>query len=165
MCELRVRGTNPVPTGNHALQALPATVLRWHHATQIGLSDLIEWNRATHDVSGCDHAPIDRRAAAHQNLTVRAIMSGDPRVRTEVQCPRATQAAMIAAAAFGLRRSGTFANGTSGAAYRAASVRHGPSRPLPTGASFLVALECWARRRWACRLCCFQLRPHILPVP
>ena len=35
--------------------------------------------------------------------------------------------AMIAAASFGLRRSGTFATATSGAAYWAASVRHGPS--------------------------------------
>src|SRR6266702_8179510 len=46
--------------------------------------------------------------------------------RTEVLCPRVTQAAMIAAASFGLRRSGTFATATSGAAYWAASVRHGP---------------------------------------
>src|SRR6478672_7934683 len=36
--------------------------------------------------------------------------------RTEVLCPRVTQAAMIAAASFGLRRSGTFATATSGAA-------------------------------------------------
>ena len=43
-----------------------------------------------------------------------------------------TQAAMIAAASFGLRRSGTFATATSGAAYWAASVRHGPPWPLPT---------------------------------
>jgi len=42
---------------------------------------------------------------------------------TEVLCPRVTQAAMIAAASFGLRRSGTFAT--------AASVRHGPPWPLP----------------------------------
>jgi hypothetical protein len=35
---------------------------------------------------------------------------------------------MIAAASFGLRRSGTFATATSGAAYWAASVRHGPAR-------------------------------------
>src|SRR5271165_4562183 len=38
---------------------------------------------------------------------------------------------MIAAASFGLRRSGTFATATSGAAYWAASVRHGPPWPLP----------------------------------
>ena len=31
----------------------------------------------------------------------------------------------------GLRRSGTFATATSGAAYWAASVRHGPPWPLP----------------------------------
>jgi hypothetical protein len=49
----------------------------------------------------------------------------------EVQCPRATWAAMIAAAAFGPRRSGAFTDGASGAAYRAASVRHGPHWPLP----------------------------------
>src|SRR5260370_41977507 len=54
--------------------------------------------------------------------------------RTEVLCPRVTQAAMIAAASFGLRRSGTFATATSGAAYWAASVRHGPPWPLPVNA-------------------------------
>jgi hypothetical protein len=54
--------------------------------------------------------------------------------RTEVLCPRATQAAMIAAASFGLRRSGRFATATSGAAYWAASVRHGPPWPLPVNA-------------------------------
>jgi hypothetical protein len=53
---------------------------------------------------------------------------------TEVLCPRVTQAAMIAAASFGLRRSGTFATATSGAAYWAASVRHGPPWPLPVNA-------------------------------
>src|SRR6266540_4115228 len=41
---------------------------------------------------------------------------------------------MIAAASFGLRRSGTFATTTSGAAYWAASVRHGPPWPLPVNA-------------------------------
>ena len=54
--------------------------------------------------------------------------------QTEVLCPRVTQAAMIAAASFGLRRSGTFCDGTSGAAYWAASVRHGPPWPLPVNA-------------------------------
>jgi hypothetical protein len=54
--------------------------------------------------------------------------------RTEVLCPRVTQAAMIAAASFGLRRSGRFATATSGAAYWAASVRHGPPWPLPVNA-------------------------------
>jgi len=54
--------------------------------------------------------------------------------RTEVLCPRVTQAAIIAAASFGLRRSGTFATATSGAAYWAASVRHGPPWPLPVNA-------------------------------
>ena len=53
---------------------------------------------------------------------------------TEVLCPRVTQAAMIAAASFGLRRSGTFATATSGAAYWAASVRRGPPWPLPVNA-------------------------------
>jgi hypothetical protein len=51
-----------------------------------------------------------------------------------VLCPRVTQAAMIAAASFGLRRSGTFATAISGAAYWAASVRHGPPWPLPVNA-------------------------------
>jgi hypothetical protein len=41
---------------------------------------------------------------------------------------------MIAAASFGLRRSGRFATATSGAAYWAASVRHGPPWPLPVNA-------------------------------
>src|ERR1700730_5911305 len=56
--------------------------------------------------------------------------------KTERRCyaPRVTQAAMIAAASFGLRRSGTFATATSGAAYWAASVRHGPPWPLPVNA-------------------------------
>src|SRR5258708_39530729 len=54
--------------------------------------------------------------------------------RMEVLCPRATQAAMIAAASFGLRRSGTFALATSGAAYWAVSVTHGPPWPLPVNA-------------------------------
>src|SRR6266699_2723387 len=54
--------------------------------------------------------------------------------RTEVLCPRVTQAAMIAAASFGLWRSGTFATATSGATYWAASVRHGPPWPLPVNA-------------------------------
>ena len=54
--------------------------------------------------------------------------------RTEVLCPRVTQAAMIAAASCGLRRSGTFATAASGAAYWPASVRHGPPWPLPVNA-------------------------------
>jgi len=45
--------------------------------------------------------------------------------------PPATQAAMIAAAVFGSRRSGRSTNGSVGAAYWAASVRHGPPWPLP----------------------------------
>src|SRR5262245_14177294 len=49
----------------------------------------------------------------------------------EVPCPRATLAAMIAAAAFGPRRSGKPRTAPSGAAYRAISVRQGPSWPLP----------------------------------
>jgi hypothetical protein len=65
-------------------------------------------------------------------------VTGAPRThnenRTEVLCPRVTQAAMIAAASFGLRRSGTFATAQSGAAYWAASVRHGPPWPLPVNA-------------------------------
>src|SRR5262245_46545081 len=42
---------------------------------------------------------------------------------------------MIAAVAFGPRRSGKLTDGASGAAYWAASVRHGPSWPLPADAS------------------------------
>src|SRR5271166_5271610 len=63
--------------------------------------------------------------------------------RTEVLCPRVTQAAMIAAASFGLRRSGTFATATSGAAYWAASVRHGPPWPLPVNAPESIFQNCW----------------------
>ena len=61
----------------------------------------------------------------------------------EVLCPRVTQAAMIAAASFGLRRSGTFATATSGAAYWAASVRHGPPWPLPVNAPKSIFQNCW----------------------
>ena len=99
-------------------------------------------NAATHDLSGGERVATARPLTA---ATVRRRISGvrgftrrdDPRGqnRTEVQCPRATRAAMIAAAAFGLRRSGKFANGASGAAYWAASVRHGPPWPLPANAS------------------------------
>jgi len=66
-----------------------------------------------------------------------AVQASDPHRKSrteEVQCPRVIRAAMIAAATFGLRRSGTDTNGASGAAYRAASVRHGPPWPLPARA-------------------------------
>src|SRR5207249_6794047 len=72
--------------------------------------------------------------------------------RTEVLCPRVTQAAMIAAASFGLRRSGRFATATSGAAYWAASVRHGPPWPLPVNAPksiFQNSILYRARTQWA----------------
>ncbi len=75
---------------------------------------------------------------------------------------------MTAAAAFGLRRSGKFANGPSGAAYWAASVRHGPPWPLPATAScskFLLQVpaaiseHCEARR--FARVLVFCVSHHI----
>jgi hypothetical protein len=59
---------------------------------------------------------------------------------------------MIAAASFGLRRSGRFATATSGAAYWAASVRHGPPWPLPVNAPksiFQNSILYRARTQWA----------------
>ena len=67
--------------------------------------------------------PIDSRIDTHQVQSVRRSSVRQERCahttknRTEVLCPRVTQAAMIAAASFGLRRSGRFATATSGAAY------------------------------------------------
>jgi hypothetical protein len=84
--------------------------------------------------------PIDSSIDTHQIQSVRRSSIRQERCahttknRMEVLCPRVTQAAMIAAASFGLRRSGTFATATSGAAYWAASVRHGPPWPLPVNA-------------------------------
>src|SRR5262245_48825459 len=66
--------------------------------------------------------------------------------RTEVQCPRAVWAAMIAAVAFGPWRSGKLTDGASGAAYWAASVRHGPSWPLPADASAGISQSFWHDR-------------------
>ena len=84
--------------------------------------------------------PIDSSIDTHQFWGMRRSSVRQERCahttknRAEVLCPRVTQAAMIAAASFGLRRSGTFATATSGAAYWAASVRHGPPWPLPVNA-------------------------------
>jgi hypothetical protein len=67
--------------------------------------------------------PIDSSIDTHQVHSVRRSSVRQERCahttknRTEVLCPRVTQAAMIAAASFGLRRSGRFATATSGAAY------------------------------------------------
>src|SRR2546423_8979355 len=67
--------------------------------------------------------PIDSSIDTHQVQSVRRSSVRQERCahttknRTEVLCPRVTQAAMIAAASFGLRRSGRFATATSGAAY------------------------------------------------
>ena len=77
----------------------------------------------THQVQSVRRSSVRQERCAHTTKN-----------RTEVLCPRVTQAAMIAAASFGLRRSGTFATATSGAAYWAASVRHGPPWPLPVNA-------------------------------
>ena len=74
--------------------------------------------------SGFRHThPIDSSIDTHQVQSVRRSSVRQERCahtmknRTEVLCPRVTQAAMIAAASFGLRRSGRFATATSGAAY------------------------------------------------
>jgi hypothetical protein len=77
----------------------------------------------THQIWGMRRSSVRRERCAHTTKN-----------RTEVLCPRVIQAAMIAAASFGLRRSGRFATATSGAAYWAASVRHGPPWPLPVNA-------------------------------
>src|SRR6266480_136265 len=95
--------------------------------------------------------PIDSSIDTHQVQSVRRSSVRQERCahttknRTEVLCPRVTQAAMIAAASFGLRRSGTFATTTSGAAYWAASVRHGPPWPLPVNAPKSIFQNACAR--------------------
>ena len=63
--------------------------------------------------------PIDSSIDTNQLKCVQIIRSsGALRTHnengTEVLCPRVTQAAMIAAASFGLRRSGTFCDGNIG---------------------------------------------------
>src|SRR5262249_16052727 len=58
-----------------------------------------------------------------------------PRPTEEVQCPRVTQAAMIAAAMFGSRRSGTLTNGSVGSGLLGRSSEAwpalGPSARMP----------------------------------
>ena len=64
--------------------------------------------------------PIDSSIDTHQVQNVRRSSVRQKRCaqhkenQTEVLCPRVTQAAMIAAASFGLRRSGTFCDGNIG---------------------------------------------------
>ena len=62
--------------------------------------------------------PIDSSIDTHQLQSVHQSSSEVLRThkenQTEVLCPRVTQAAMIAAASFGLRRSGTFCDGNIG---------------------------------------------------
>ena len=64
--------------------------------------------------------PIDSSIDTHQVQSVRRSSVRQKRAhthkenQTEVLCPRVTQAAMIAAAPFGLRRSGTFCDGNIG---------------------------------------------------
>ena len=64
--------------------------------------------------------PIDSSIDTHQIQKCVQIISSSEALRThkenqtEVLCPRVTQAAMIAAASFGLRRSGTFCDGNIG---------------------------------------------------
>src|SRR5258707_9903596 len=101
--------------------------------------------------------PIDSSIDTHQIQTVRRSYIRQERCahttknQMEVLWPRVTQAAMIAAASFGLRRSGRFATATSGAAYWAASVRHGPPWPLPENAPksiFQNSILYRARNQW-----------------
>src|SRR5262249_49704417 len=68
-------------------------------------------------------------------------------------CPRATLAAMIAAAAFGPRRSGKPRTAPSGAAYRAISVRQGPPWPLPAIAYLTFEANCSTGRVRTSRVC------------
>ena len=64
--------------------------------------------------------PIDSSIDPHQIESMRRSSVRQKRCahttknRMEVLCPRVTQAAMIAAASFGLRRSGTFCDGNIG---------------------------------------------------
>ena len=109
---------------------------------QYRMRPLMKWKRPTHDVSACDHPPIDSAVHDHKIFVcagsfVIARATRAIRPKTEVRCPRVTQAAMTAAALFGPRRSGRLSRtAASGAAYWAASVRHGPPWPLPASASF-----------------------------
>src|SRR5215813_1482388 len=61
----------------------------------------------THDLNGGERGPIDSRGDHDQDYPVYGHCRGDRHNKPrEVQCPRVTLAAMIAAAAFGPRRSG-----------------------------------------------------------
>jgi hypothetical protein len=64
--------------------------------------------------------PIDSSIDTHQIYRVRRssvrqkCCTHTKKTKRRVLCPRVTQAAMIAAASFGLRRSGTFCDGNIG---------------------------------------------------
>ena len=63
--------------------------------------------------------PIDSSIDTHQVQSVRRSVrqkccAHTKKTKRRVLCPRVTQAAMIAAASFGLRRSGTFCDGNIG---------------------------------------------------
>jgi len=65
------------------------------------------WNLLTHDLNSGERGPIDSRRDHDQDYCVYGHCRGDRHDKPrEVQCPRVTLAAMIAAAAFGPRCSG-----------------------------------------------------------
>src|SRR5262245_49569399 len=67
---------------------------------------LTRWELATQVLIDADQSPIDMRSATHKIRSTCGSLGDARENRTEVQCPRATLAAMIAAASFGSRRSG-----------------------------------------------------------
>jgi hypothetical protein len=120
---------------------------------QYRMRPLMKWKRPTHDVSACDHLPIDSAVHGHKIFVcagsfVIARVTRAIRPKTEVRCPRVTQAAVTAAALFGPRRSGRLSRtAASGAAYWAASVRHGPPWPLPARVPSSASVRATATRR------------------
>jgi hypothetical protein len=79
-------------------------------------------------------APIDSRGDHDQDYRVYGHCRGDRHDKPrEVQCPRVTLAAMIAAAAFGPRRSGNFANGDVGSGLLGRSSEAWPALAPPDG--------------------------------
>jgi hypothetical protein len=109
-----IRRNRPTPT-QHRSHHLRAT----HRQRQsAGISKKIG---PLHDCLGT-HTPLTAastltKSKYAQTSVRRERCAHTTKNRTEVLCPRITQAAMIAAASFGLRRSGRFATATSGAAY------------------------------------------------
>ena len=86
----------------------------YRSAPRRGVEKRSRWRGGLSFVLNIVHAsvPIDRRINSYQ--TNGACRSAHTNAKTEVRCPRVSSAAMIAAASFGLRRSGRFANGSTG---------------------------------------------------